>query len=333
MDYNLYNKHLFELSEYKNSSLGSLNMLRTDMGRDLNVDQIKKLWILDLVIQQGSFKKASLQAKVSPSAVSQTITALEHSYGKPLLIREKGLVTPTQDAMSLLEIVRPAFEAFDRLRDINHAPVPKIRWMNFGTYESLAIDLLPGLIHSLRTKLPNLRLGLRISRTSNLLTMVRKGELCSALITEVDDLDRFYVKEVMQDRLGLYVSRKHPIALEGWNAIEKYGYGSLAPGKDGLPRYFAKFVRQRDLHRPTVISDSFETLRAAAAGGSIVAVLPNRVAMRFDDLVELSPPKSSKKESEENGVHRIIVVSQLNCDKDETHFIAQESKRLLERKG
>jgi DNA-binding transcriptional LysR family regulator len=85
------------------------------MARDLNVDQIKKLWILDLVIRLGSLKKASLQAKVSPSAISQTLTTLEQSFGKSLLIREKGHITPTPDALSILEVVRPAFEAFDKI--------------------------------------------------------------------------------------------------------------------------------------------------------------------------------------------------------------------------
>lgn len=299
------------------------------MARDLNVDQIKKLWILDLVIQQGSLKKASLQAKVSPSAISQTLTSLEHAFGKPLLIREKGAVTPTQDAIVILEVVRPAFEAFDRLRDLNGAPVPKISWMNFGTYESIAIDLLPGLIHSLRQKLPTLRLSLRISRTSNLLTMVRKGELCSALITEVDDLDRFYVKQVTEDRLGLYVSKKHGIASDGWSAIEKFGYGSLAPGKDGLPRYFSKFIRQYDLTKPSIVSDSFETLRAAAAAGAIVAILPNRVARRLDDLLEINPTISTPKAPKETGRHKILVVSQTNCDREEADFVAIEARRLL----
>ncbi|MCC7405810.1 MAG: LysR family transcriptional regulator [Bdellovibrionales bacterium] len=299
------------------------------MPRDLNVDQIKKLWVLDLVIRHASLKKASLQARVSPSAVSQTVTSLEHSFGKRLLIREKGVVTPTQDAIAILDVVRPAFDAFARLRDLNDAPVPKISWMNFGTYESIAIDLLPGLIHSLRQKLPNLRLGLRISRTSSLLTMVRKGELCSALITEVDDLDRFYVKHVADDRLGLFVSRKHAIAAEGWSAVEKFGFGSLAPGKDGLPRYYTKFLRQYDLSKPAILSDSFETLRAAVAAGSIVSVLPHRVGTRFDDLLELTPSGLAGKAPRETGLHKIYIVSQTTCDREETDFVASEAMRLL----
>lgn len=297
------------------------------MTRDLNVDQIKKLWILDLIIQCGSLKKAALQAKVSPSAISQSLSSLENSMGRPLLIRDRGSVTPTQDALSILDVVRPAFDAFDRLREINNAPLPKLTWLNFGTYESIAIDVLPGLIHGLRQRMPHLRLGLRISRTGNLLTMVRKGELCSALISEVDELNRFYVKEVATDRLGLYVSNRHPIAKLGWQAIEKYGIGSLSPGKDGLPRYFAKFMRQLGAIRPFILSDSFETLRAAAVAGTLVAVLPERVALRSNDLLEIVPAKANA--FQEVGRHKICVVSQSNCDPEETDFLAAEASRLL----
>ena len=302
------------------------------MARDINVDRIKKLWILDLVIQQGSLKKASLVARVSPSAISQTLTSLENSYGRPLLVREKGSVTPTQDALSLLEIVRPAFDVFERLKDMSTQSVPEISWLNFGTYESIAIDLLPGLIHSLKHKLPNMRLGLRVSRTSSLLTMVRKGELCSALIAQVDDLSRFYVKDVAQDKLGLFVSKNHPIANMGARAIEEYGLGSLTQAKDGLPLYFTKFMKQFSLGRPNILSDSFETLRAGAAAGSIVSVLPHRVAARDNELLDISLLVSKSKKLKEEGTHSICVVSQVSCDREETDFIAEEATRLLARR-
>lgn len=298
------------------------------MSRDLNVDQIKKLWVLDLVIRLGSLKKAALAAKVTPSAISQTLTSLENSFGKPLLVRDQGSVTATQDALHILQIVRPAFEAFERLKENSQSPAPKITWMNLGTYESIAVDILPGLIYSFRQKLPNLKLGLRISRTSNLLSMLRKGELCAALITEVDDLEKFYARQVGVDRMGIYISNRHPIKDYGWTGIEKFGLGSLAPGKDGLPRYFTKFLRQFDLVKPSILSDSFETLRATAAAGAIAAVLPERVAQRQNDLIEIFPTGKPIHARKEKGQHKIFVVSTLNCDREETDFITTEVSRL-----
>jgi DNA-binding transcriptional LysR family regulator len=305
-------------------------MVNSRMSRDLNVDQIKKLWILDLVIRNGSLKKAALEAKVTPSAISQTITALEGSFGHPLLVREKGSVTATQESLAILDVVRPAFEAFERLRSMNDTPVPKLAWLKFGTYESIAIDLLPALTQRLREKLPQMRLNIRVSRTSNLLTMVRKGELCSALITEVDDLERFFVVDVAEDRLGLFVSRRHDIAqLSPAKAIERYGIGTLAASTDGLPRYFTKFMRHHEISKPSVVSDSFETLRAGAAAGTFVAVLPERVANRDGLLVELSSSAAGAKSR--LGVHGITLVSQTNCDREESYFLAAESSRILKR--
>jgi DNA-binding transcriptional LysR family regulator len=52
-------------------------MVDVGMKNDLNVDQVRKLWILDLIIQSGSLKGAAARAKISPSAVSQSLTALE----------------------------------------------------------------------------------------------------------------------------------------------------------------------------------------------------------------------------------------------------------------
>lgn len=300
-------------------------MLKAGMKNDLNVDQIKKIWILDLIIQSGSLKGAAARAKISPSAVSQSLTALEKNVGRPLIIRDKGNIIPTQDALSILEVVKPAFDAFDRLSDLGSQPVPQMTWLNFGTYESIAVDVLPGLIHKLREKLPGLRLGLRIARTGTLLTMVRKGELCSAIIAETDDLDRFYKVRVFEDRLGVYVAAKYPIAQLGWKASEKFGMGSLAPSKNGLPRYYSKFLKKLGTVKPTVLSESFETLRAATASGAITAILPHRVAMRNDDLIEITPPNMDVG----TGKHGIFVVSQPNCDIEEANFLAEESKRLL----
>ncbi len=134
------------------------------------------------------------------------------------------------------------------------------------------------------------------------------------------------MKEVAEDRLGFYVSRR--LGEQGWKSVEQLGVGSLAPGKDGLPRYFSKFLRQSGIERPFILSDSFETLRAAASAGALVAVLPNRIALRLGDLAEITPPRSGKA-LQETGKHRISVVSLANCDPAETDFLAAEAGRFF----
>lgn len=297
------------------------------MSRDLNVDYIKKLWILDLILQTGSFKKAALQAKVTPSAISQTLTSLEQANGKPLVIRDKGTIFPTAEAQAILSIVRPAFEAFEKLKSLNNIHVPTIAWTNFGTFESMGIEILPGLVNCFREKLPTAKIGVRIARSSQLLTMVRKGELCSALIAESDNLEKFYKREVYEERLGFYVSSQHSISKLGWNAINSIGVGSLAPCKEGLPRYFTKFLKLLHPTKPFVLCESFEILRSAAVAGTLVAILPERIAKRSPDLVEIFPPNSSN--FKEQSRHKLYVVSLASCDREETDFLAEEISNLL----
>ena len=295
------------------------------MKSELNVGQIKKLWILDLIVQGGSLKAAAARAKISPSAVSQALSALEMNIGKPLILRDRGRVSATETALSILEAVRPAFAVFEKLGTVGSQPVPQMAWLNFGTYESIAVDILPGLIYRLRDKLPHLRLGLQIGRTGQLVKMVRNGDLCSAIVSEVDGLERFYKVPVFEDRLGVYIANRLSRGASASRLIQKYGLGSLAPGSHGLPRYFQRFVKRLGPVKPIILSESFETLRVATASGAITSILPHRVAMRTTDLAEITP----RGDTASAGLHKIFVVSRANCDEQETDFLADEVRRLL----
>ncbi len=100
----------------------------------------------------------------------------------------------------------------------------------------------------------------------------------------------------------------------------------MLPGKDGHPRYFNRFLKQLGGIRPAILSDSFEALRISASAGVMVSVLPNRVAQRTDDLLEIFP---EGKKNREPGRHRLLLVSQANCDIEEVDFLAAEALRLL----
>ena len=96
-----------------------------------------------------------------------------------------------------------------------------------------------------------------------------------------------------------------------------------------------KFIKQFKDFKPLVQSDSFEALRAAAASGALAALLPKKVALRSShfkasgqlnhDLVEIPLPQSFK----HKGEHKIFVISQMSCDRNETHFLADECQKLL----
>ena len=292
------------------------------------VEHAKKLWILEQVLETGSFRAAALKAKVSTPAISQAVSNLERLVGKPLLIRKDGKVFPTDAAERLLKVTKPAIQALRELSiRVESADTPNIAWISFGAYESLAVDLLPKLTERLQAKLPKLKLTVRIANNNALATMVRNGELCAAVVEENDNLGRLLSVPVAQDRLGFYVSAKTPQSERSLETLRSIG--TISPGPDGYARYYTKFIQATlgKTFKPSVLSDSYEALRSSAVYGSVMAVLPSRVAnRRSGELVEITPPNQAKGS---NGSHQILLISQPNCDPEEIQFLTSAITPLL----
>jgi DNA-binding transcriptional LysR family regulator len=294
------------------------------------IEHVKKLWILEKVVESGSLREAALRARVTPPAISQALAAMEKAVGRPLVIRKDGRVEPTDLARELVRTARPALQTLENISSLASARVPNISWMSLGAYESLSVSLLPGLIATLRAKLPSTKLTIRTGRSAQLANMVRKGELCAALVTEMDSPGRLNRVEVGKDRLGFFVSASASGSVPTFQEmLEHMPLGTIAPGADGYPVYFQKFLRKTlgDRCKPTVLCDSFETLRSAAVAGTLAAVLPARVALRAPgELVEVPPPLEG---APDLGAHSIWLVSLENCDPDEVAFLERELRELL----
>jgi DNA-binding transcriptional LysR family regulator len=295
------------------------------------VEHAKKLWILEQVLETGSFRAAALKAKVSTPAISQAVSNLERLVGKPLLIRKEGKITPTDAASQLIAVSKPAIQALRELsiRIESSQTIPNIAWISFGAYESLAIDLLPKLTERLHSSLPKLKLTVRIANNGSLATMVRNGELCAAVVEENENLGRLLAVPVAQDRLGFYVSAKRPAIDQKWS--DSRSIGTISAGADGYPRYYSKFIQATlgKNFRPSLLSDSYEALRSSAVYGSIMAILPSRVAERRPgELIEITPPDLKDSST---GAHQILLISQPNCDPEEIQFLTAEIIPLLEK--
>ncbi len=292
------------------------------------IDQLRKLWMLDTLIEQGSFARAAAKAKITRSAISQTISQLEKAHSKILLIREKGSVKPTFYCLEILAKVRPLLNSLESLRINQPENIPQMSWLDIGAYESLAVTLMPPLIEVLQRKCPGIKLTVKVARSGKLSTMVRKGELCMAIVIENDLMEGLTVVPVGEDRLGYFVSTSLAANLKTWEAAKLLAIGDLLSGPEGAPRYHSKFIEASGLPgQPSFMSDSLEAVLAATAQGSIVGVLPARVAARArTKLIEITPQQIIEKGL---GFHKICLISRQNCDPKENDFLVAELGALL----
>ena len=153
-----------------------------------------------------------------------------------------------------------------------------------------------------------------------------------ALVEENEFMDGVTSVSLAEERLGFYCSSKESYRSLGIKLFDRLGVGILAPGPEGHPLYFSKFIKTLGAgFKPTLTSESYELLRTAAVEGSIVAVLPSRVANRRpNELIEISPRPISKAP---DGNYRIYLVSEPGCSAEENEFLAQEIKSLISAQG
>src|SRR5690606_11399339 len=140
-------------------------------------------------------------------------------------------------------------------------------------YESIAVYAVPDLLARVAARHPSLRMTIRTGRSGVLVPLVRRGELDLALVPQTDLAGRLAVETVGDDELGLWAAPQSE-ALRGGPIRSSTPYAGLAPGPDGLPLFYRRFVRAAGLSARAVIEcDSFEALRMMAVRANAIAVL------------------------------------------------------------
>jgi DNA-binding transcriptional LysR family regulator len=290
---------------------------------------VEKLWILRVLVQHGSFKEAAAITGVTSSAISQSLSALEAAVGKRLLVRDKGAPHPTPYCLKMLEAVAPAFEILDRASMLQKPGESlKLVRLRVGAYESIAVNFFPSLFPTLQAKHPELKLSVRTARSGILCSLVRSGDLDLALVIENDLIRNLDSTTFAEDTLGLFARPDHPVFRNGWASLSTYPLGGLSSGKDGVPRYYRRFLQSiGSAIAPTMECDSLETLRELAAQGALISILPSLVAHRKPgELAQLAPPPSIRLDS---GLHKLCLISRKGISNDAKLVLQEELARIL----
>ena len=287
-----------------------------------NISELRKLLVLKTIVETGSFRQAARKLNVTPSAVSQSLASLEKNLGKVMLIREKNSFRVTQECTELLKRAEDAFSALNGVLG-NKVEKLAIGRLDLGSYESLAMDILPEMLKRLKQDHPKAKINLITARTSILLQKLRSGELCTALVTETDETKNFSSVTIAEDEFGLFSTAEIKNSDYSWDELKEIGFASLTPGPDGHATYFQRFLKSLGSDfKATVLSDSFEVLKNAARSGAAISILPKRVGLKpSSGLVELIQRPAGHEI--ELGKHKILIVYLDQCDDREAEYIAE----------
>lgn len=135
---------------------------------------LSELPALVAVARAKSFTKAAAQLSVSPSALSQTVRALEQRLGLRLLVRTTRSVSVTDAGQQLLESVAPLLEQIDaevaQVKSLKDSPAGTIR---ITSVEHAADTVLWPVVKALAAQYPDI--SFEISADYGLKDIVAEG--------------------------------------------------------------------------------------------------------------------------------------------------------------
>jgi molybdate transport repressor ModE-like protein len=138
----------------------------------------RRLLVLDAVGRHGSLAGAARSLSLTPSAVSQQISALERECGTQLLERSARSIRFTDAgerlvarAASLRDVLEHAQADLATLRGAER------RGLSLGIFESVARQLLPGALERFRSSHPQVAVKVHELAPEPALELLRRGEL------------------------------------------------------------------------------------------------------------------------------------------------------------
>jgi DNA-binding transcriptional LysR family regulator len=256
--------------------------------------KLRDLHVFSTVVQRGSMAKAAAQLGVSQPAISELISALEHTVGVRLLDRKPQGIEPTIYGRALLKRSVAAFDELKQgIRDIEFLTDPTAGEVRIGCPESTASALLPPIIQKFSWQYPRVILHVEQLVTSTLeLPALRERRLDVVIAhlvrpLEQGDINDLHVQTLYDDHSVVAAGTQSP-----WARRNKIDLAELANESWILPppnswnhTMMTEAFRVRGLNMPKVCLTTLSVnLRAGLlATGPYITVLPHSVlhANRF----------------------------------------------------
>ncbi|MDQ3986138.1 MAG: LysR family transcriptional regulator [Actinomycetota bacterium] len=244
---------------------------------------VRRLEVLKAVVDAGSITRAAASLGYTPSALSQSLTALEREVRTKLFEKVGRGIRPTQAALLLAEhaqevIVRlqQAEAALDALRS---GRAGRLRVAAFAT---AGATLVPRALAHFKDQYPGVELDLMMAETDEALTALRSGSIDLAVIgehSEVDDRDRDLVfTHLLDDPYRLVLPRSHRVATKRAVPLEELSqeaWISTASARcNSVEPVTTACIRAGFTPRFTVEGDEFATTVGFVAAGLGVAMVP-----------------------------------------------------------
>jgi DNA-binding transcriptional LysR family regulator len=236
---------------------------------------LDRLEALSALAQAGTMGRAAASLRITQSAISKRIAALEAELSLKLIEREGRRVVLTSDAQRLLREARPLLAT---LRDVLHSrdavrePVLRV-----AASDSLLASWLPRALRRALDQLPELRVELHAHRGPMLLERVRSGDYALGLCPAGESDGGLLQRELIREAMVIVPARLAPLSkadvVRVWAIEERSLTWEAIAGRLSRLRKSAGFAVEVDARL-----ESFAALVQVARAGFAHALVPRGIA-------------------------------------------------------
>jgi DNA-binding transcriptional LysR family regulator len=248
------------------------------------VIDVRRLQVLQAVVETGSVSAAADLLSYTPSAVSQQMSTLERETGVRLFERVGRGVRPTDAALLLCEhtnrVLSSIRDAEDALAALRAGQIGRLR---LGAFPTAGASLVPGALAAFQALHPKVALDLVVAEADEAIVSLRRGSLDIAVAVQTrspgDTVDDGLVyRHLLADPFRVVLPRSHPLAAKrsvdlALLASERWIGVSSCPG---YCQVVVEVACGQAGFRPAyaIEADEYPTAQGFVAAGLGVALVP-----------------------------------------------------------
>ena len=247
--------------------------------------QLETLKVFCDVVESRSFSKAARINRVTQSAVSQQIRALEKRYDRKLLDRAPRAIHPTPAGERLYDAARAVLARFEELEAMMREENPTAAGpVTLATIHSVGLHELQPHLKELLRRHPRVNVRVVYRRSDQVYDEVASGEADVGIVAYPKERRELVALPFSEDKLVVVVPPDHGMARrQSIHFSELDGINFVAFDRD-IPtrRAVDKLLREHGAQvQITTELDNVETVKRAVEIGLGISVLP-RAAVKAE---------------------------------------------------
>ncbi|MFV0384957.1 LysR substrate-binding domain-containing protein [Paracoccus sp. (in: a-proteobacteria)] len=248
---------------------------------------IRRLHAFARIVDIGSITRASSILHIAQPALSQQIAALETHFGKPLLVRSKRGVVPTEAGKLLYRHCQMILKQFDQAELEIAASDESLSGLVTVGLAPLSLGSLVAtqLIRAIRDEHPGIRLHVNENVGGGIISeMIMAGKVDIALIYDPGGIPGVEFSPIQTEELYFVTAEPLAVAEGGITLADAMQHPLILPDRIHTIRQVIDTTLSRAGLRANVVSqtESISILAGAMAEGTGATILPYSAALAVE---------------------------------------------------